>query len=622
VTVQRFTIERIEVEEGFLDGLSLDFTEGLNVLIGPRGTGKTSIIELIRFCLNAPRLTTGRASLEHALSVLGGGRVTLRISAGGQELLISRTATEESPRISGAVALTWPIILAQNEIETLGLDSGGRLRLIDAFVQGATRFDRNEAGVFARIRSFCAEMRGVIADLDETASQIEALAGVEDELASALDQESEVLATLEATAIERERLEALSRELAARSVRGSVYERSLNALRQWHSEIQAVEERSPRLEAWPLAADDVDRLAKVRASIVRASQELKSSLNRTVEAATSIEQLASENQVAVLSAEEESRKIRRRLESLQQGAGAVTRHVSQLRERASQLGALRQLLEAKESQLREVQERRDQALDELDKLRVGRFEGRREAIGRLNAQLRPQIEISIERLGLVRPYADAIAATLRGSGLHYSTLAPTLAQSMSPRELVHAVENGDPARIVQLAGITEDRANRIANFLGRQQTEKILTAEIEDAVAMKLFVGDDYQDTERLSTGQRCTVILPILLLHENQALIIDQPEDHLDNAFIVETLVQAILRRQQGSQLILSSHNANIPVLGDARRVVLLGSDGKRGFVKHAGALGEPSTVEAITSVMEGGREAFQRRAAFYGSRLPPPDG
>ena len=47
-------IERVQVEEGFLDGLDLRFTKGLNVLIGPRGSGKTSVIELIRFCLGAP----------------------------------------------------------------------------------------------------------------------------------------------------------------------------------------------------------------------------------------------------------------------------------------------------------------------------------------------------------------------------------------------------------------------------------------------------------------------------------------------------------------------------------------------------------------------------------------
>ena len=64
---------------------------------------------------------------------------------------------------------------------------------------------------------------------------------------------------------------------------------------------------------------------------------------------------------------------------------------------------------------------------------------------------------------------------------------------------------------------------------------------------------------------------------------------------------------------MIFSTHNANIPVLGNADRVILLGSDGKRGFVRHAGALDDQESVSAITTVMEGGIEAFDRRAKFY---------
>ena len=98
-----------------------------------------------------------------------------------------------------------------------------------------------------------------------------------------------------------------------------------------------------------------------------------------------------------------------------------------------------------------------------------------------------------------------------------------------------------------------------------------------------------------------------------------DQPEDHLDNAFIVDTIVSRICARAPEQQLLLSTHNANIPVLGDADQVILLRSDGRRGFVAHQGPLDDPVTVEAITSVMEGGIEAFRKRAAFYGVQGGP---
>jgi len=107
--------------------------------------------------------------------------------------------------------------------------------------------------------------------------------------------------------------------------------------------------------------------------------------------------------------------------------------------------------------------------------------------------------------------------------------------------------------------------------------------------------------------------MLPILLSRPSDFISLDQPEDHLDNAFIVETLVHAIRNRREDTQLIVATHNPNVPVLGEADRVIVMGSDGRRGFVRHAGTLDDPEIVDSITSVMEGGREAFGRRAEFY---------
>ena len=82
-----------------------------------------------------------------------------------------------------------------------------------------------------------------------------------------------------------------------------------------------------------------------------------------------------------------------------------------------------------------------------------------------------------------------------------------------------------------------------------------------------------------------------------------------------MDTLIKSIVQRKTEGQLIFSTHNANIPVLGEADRVILMGSNGSRGFVRFAGALEEAPSVQAITTVMEGGIEAFDRRAKFYHS-------
>ena len=103
-------IERLQVEEGFLDQLDVPFVPGLNVLIGARGTGKTSCIELIRFCLGAPAFTddAGHRGEQQALSVLGGGRVTVTFSVDGTRYSLSRTATDPPPAFPGGTRLFSP----------------------------------------------------------------------------------------------------------------------------------------------------------------------------------------------------------------------------------------------------------------------------------------------------------------------------------------------------------------------------------------------------------------------------------------------------------------------------------------------------------------------------------
>ncbi len=101
---------------------------------------------------------------------------------------------------------------------------------------------------------------------------------------------------------------------------------------------------------------------------------------------------------------------------------------------------------------------------------------------------------------------------------------------------------------------------------------------------------------------------------------MLDQPEDDLDNRFVYEDVV-SILREQKGlaggegrRQVIAATHNANIPVLGDAEQVVGLEVDEGRIRVISRSSIDHPPTRDLIKQVMEGGDEAFRRRAEKYG--------
>ena len=84
-----------------------------------------------------------------------------------------------------------------------------------------------------------------------------------------------------------------------------------------------------------------------------------------------------------------------------------------------------------------------------------------------------------------------------------------------------------------------------------------------------------WQELDRLSTGQKSTAVLMLLLLESDAPLVVDQPEDDLDNRFITAGIVPKMREEKRRRQFVFSSHNANIPVLGDAELILGLTASG-----------------------------------------------
>lgn len=124
------------------------------------------------------------------------------------------------------------------------------------------------------------------------------------------------------------------------------------------------------------------------------------------------------------------------------------------------------------------------------------------------------------------------------------------------------------------------------------------------------------KDIKKLSPGQRCSAVLPIILLTGTNPIIIDQPEDNLDNRLIRQVIVNVLDNIKLKRQVIIATHNANLPVLGDAEKVIALRSiDDNNSKVEAQGSLDNEDIVKNITEIMEGGREAFQYRQTIYQS-------
>ncbi len=121
------------------------------------------------------------------------------------------------------------------------------------------------------------------------------------------------------------------------------------------------------------------------------------------------------------------------------------------------------------------------------------------------------------------------------------------------------------------------------------------------------------KELQHHSLGQRASaLILFVLSQNENDVIIIDQPEDDLDNQTIYEDVIKLIRQMKPTVQFIFATHNPNIPVLGDAELVHACSFMDDKVSIK-TGSVDNNETQQAIIQIMEGGKEAFNRRKEIY---------
>lgn len=121
-----------------------------------------------------------------------------------------------------------------------------------------------------------------------------------------------------------------------------------------------------------------------------------------------------------------------------------------------------------------------------------------------------------------------------------------------------------------------------------------------------------------LSPGQRSSAMLPLIALAENAPLIIDQPEDNLDNKLVGKVLVDILTNLKEHRQIIVTTHNPNIVVSGDAEQVIVLDAiSDHEGKCVQSASIDKGPIVQAVIDIMEGGKEAFRNRQRRYGKRV-----
>ncbi|MFV0442080.1 MAG: AAA family ATPase [Planctomycetaceae bacterium] len=617
-------IETLSVIGGFLDGLQVSFGDGLNTIIGARGTGKTTAVEFIGYALDS------LPSREHAADErkrietlvkrnLGGGRICVGIRArDGSTYNVTRTFGDEPIILDGheqpvSVNLKSGLfradIFSQNAVESIADRPLFQLDLIDSFS------GQQIADIFSREQQ-------LISTLKANAHQIIPLerevATICDELTSLPTIETKLKAFTGTT-------NGASAEINEAHRLKSLRDREVRSLKQLRE--LAVQYRASLLELIDSVGQRATKVVDPEAAQGPNSEVLRKASQLLTDCGHDVDGLL---QKAVARIEKAGAGIAEQIELIAQRhreqelafRATIEKHKQAQQEAAerAELERTRNQLLARQQQQAEIRQqietlygKRRQLLAQLSELRDQRFSIRKSVAERINGELAPTILVTILQYGNADAYRQMLEARLKGAGLKQGVVAQKIASAMTPAELTSVIRSRNSDPLIDRAELSADQSAKVAAVLFDPEFLFTLeTVELDDQPLIELKDGQEYKDTSSLSTGQKCTTILPILLLESDSTLIVDQPEDNLDNRFIFQTVVESIRHVKAKRQLVLVTHNPNIPVLGEADHVVVLESDGARARVSKEGNVDACKTE--IVTLLEGGAEAFRRRGERYG--------
>ena len=254
-------------------------------------------------------------------------------------------------------------------------------------------------------------------------------------------------------------------------------------------------------------------------------------------------------------------------------------------------------------------------LEKLENARLAIAQSRSAFVEELNTRLGGNVLVDLSSRD-TSLFIDAVDIRLQGSGMQYREAQVSLAcESFTPAEFVAIIRGASIDQLTKI-GITENNASRMKGSLTEEVLYQIERVDVPPlpSIRIRREGQTEHTDLSSLSVGEKCSAILSIALLSKGKPLVIDQPEDDLDHAFIINSIVEGIRTAKPSRQIIAATHNPNIPVLGDAEMVFRVARQAGDDIcqVRISGGLDLPQVMAEVQS-LEGGADAFERRRQRY---------
>lgn len=595
-------LARVSVQGGFHDKLDVEFGPGLNAIIGGKGTGKSTLIEIIRYVLEAGNPQTQeargnreqnfRANAEATLSYVdeAGDSYEVRRSGGKDPARLSRLGKDVEVDVARRVSVR---VFGQRELQAL-VDRPDLLR----------EFVATEAGP-----GWAAEVaaeREVVAQLSERNGELQTLEG---QVARLEDEEHE--------------LSDLSDRIANANARGvSGLMDRLGALGEADAEVKAA-------AAWPArvgsAVDGVSSLLPApgaptvpneRDAMIAAGAALEELVRRSVDDLRAGVQVAQTLFAAAAASWSTQHAEERGAIEAELAAAGLTdpRELGRIQTRALELQGRMAGLPEKRKRTETLEGERSKLLRRLGEIRRQKSRLVEGAARGLNSRVGRRVRIRVDPLADKSALLAGLEAPLKGQNVKSEQLR-RLVETHTPVAIAAAMREGQPR--VEALGCSAATASKLC-ALPTTEIRRIEEADTPDRILVEVNLAapggeESWHDVAEVSPGQRATALLALALAGGREPLVIDQPEDDLDNQYIYDEVVKVLAAVCETRQVIVATHNANIPILGDAELVLALDAHSQQGRVLACGGLEDPDVAEWSRKILEGGAAAFQARHRRY---------
>lgn len=594
-------IESISFQGGKFDGQTIMFSRELNTLIGIRGSGKSSVLEAVRYVLGLTAQmdkeykdslvknvfgSGGKATLNvidkhgkrYAVSRIFGERINV-LDENGNDLNINPISLFDGVQYFGQKDLSSSADHENGLLEKLISGRIGQPSNLDSCVNELIRTVERLLDV-SKIPQQMTEVTTLQTELEHKLSIFE-----EKGVADKLKKQSGYATDTTKLDVVKIKIDAISRDIRNAFSKNAVASNSLDG---YSSDFNK---------------DIFEDVSRVLSLIDVQLTQIGSCIAEIDKQRSGMENIISRLKERTDSLADEFAEIKREIkdETLDVDSFVkMTADLQKIKEKLKQLSeeaSSKSKIEA--SFTKAIRERNDALLATYNA-----YKAETERINKNQTELRIEITFKGDR----ESFKSQLKNDFKGTGvsdIKYQAICDAFTDYAAIIE-DWIISNGGKLKSIVTSGEYVKMEDKLRN-----QYEELLGRQVENKV-------DIYYHGKLLrqhSIGQRASaLILFIVTQDDNDIIFIDQPEDDLDNKVIYDEVITAIAQKKPYMQFIFATHNANIPVLGDSERVLVVEFQETKIDVTQ-GNIDLDSTHKQIVDIMEGGKEAFDKRQLIYTS-------